>query len=76
VGSTPAGRSPSENAVFIGEIGFRNALFQEQEATNAQLKKNMETFVTRLKEQASLIQKVSAQLELSKPATRTVLNGQ
>jgi len=46
----------------------------KQEATIGQLKKGMETFVARLKEQAAQIQKVSAQLEVTKAAPRTVLN--
>jgi septal ring factor EnvC (AmiA/AmiB activator) len=44
------------------------------EATVAQQQKGMEVLSASLKEQASQIQKVSAQLELSKPAPRTVNN--
>ena len=47
---------------------------KEQEATITQLKKEMETVVARLEKQASQIQQVSAQLEVTKPAPRTVLN--
>jgi hypothetical protein len=51
---------------------------QEQKATIAQLKKDFRATVTelttRLKEQDSKIQKVSAQLETSKPAPQMVLN--
>jgi len=54
---------------------------QEQERTITQLKstvaqqqKGMEVLAAILKEQASQIQKVSAQLELTKPATKTVVN--
>jgi hypothetical protein len=36
----------------------------------------METLAVTVKEQAAQIQKVSAQVELSKPAPRTVLNNQ
>jgi hypothetical protein len=36
----------------------------------------MEAFAATLKEQASQIQKVSAQVEMSKPAPQTVLNNQ
>jgi len=53
---------------------------REQEATIAQLKKDFRATVTqltaRLDEQASQIQKVSAQLEVSKAAPQTVLNNQ
>jgi uncharacterized coiled-coil protein SlyX len=43
-----------------------------QEATIAQLKKAMEVATARLNEQATQIQKVSAQLELRKSAPQTV----
>jgi predicted RNase H-like nuclease (RuvC/YqgF family) len=46
----------------------------KQEATISQLKKGMEVFAATLKEQAAQIQKVSAQLEVSKPASQVVLN--
>jgi flagellar hook-associated protein FlgK len=53
-------------------------LVKEQEATIAQLKKDFGATVAqltaRLNEQASQIQKVSAQLEASKPAPRVVNN--
>ena len=56
---------------------------QEQEATIAQLKANdaaqlkeIKALAATLKEQASQIQKVSAQLELQKAAPQTVLNNQ
>jgi hypothetical protein len=47
---------------------------QQQETTIAQLKKEMETVVARLEKQGVQIQKVSAQLEVSKPAPQTVSN--
>jgi hypothetical protein len=40
----------------------------------AQQQKGMEALMTQLKEQASQIQKVSAQLEASKPAPQVVNN--
>jgi hypothetical protein len=49
---------------------------QEQKDTISDLKKGMDNVVAQLKEQASQIQKVSAQLEVSKSATQTVLNNQ
>jgi hypothetical protein len=53
---------------------------QEQEAKITELKKDLRATVaqltTRLDQQAAQIQKVSAQLELSKPATQTALNNQ
>jgi uncharacterized coiled-coil protein SlyX len=48
----------------------------KQEATIAQQQKGMEVLAASLKEQGSQIQKVSDQLELSKPAPRTVVNNQ
>jgi len=47
---------------------------QEQKATIGELKKGVETVVARLKEQDLKIQKVSAQVEVSKVAPRIVLN--
>jgi len=49
---------------------------QEQETTITQLKQGLETVVARLKEQDSKIQKVSDQIESSKPAAQMVLNNQ
>jgi hypothetical protein len=53
---------------------------KEQEATIAQLRKDFQTTVAqltaRLEEQASLIQKVSGQIELNGAAQRTVFNDQ
>ena len=46
----------------------------EQERTIAQLKSGMEALTTTVKEQAAQIQKVSAQLEASKPAPQVVNN--
>jgi uncharacterized coiled-coil protein SlyX len=48
----------------------------EQNATIAQQQKGMEFFTARLNEQASQIQKVSAQLEASRRAPQTVANNQ
>jgi hypothetical protein len=49
---------------------------QEQERTIAQLKKGMEVLTAQLHEQASQIQKVSAQLEASRPAPQMAFNNQ
>ena len=46
----------------------------KQEATIAQQQKGMEAVTARLNEQAAQIQKVSAQLETSKPAPQVVNN--
>lgn len=49
---------------------------QEQDATITRLQKEMEIVIARLEAQESQLQKVSAQLEVSKPAPQTVLNNQ
>jgi len=46
----------------------------ELQATVAQQQKGMEVLTAQLKEQAGQIQNVSAQIGVSKPATRVVLN--
>jgi hypothetical protein len=49
---------------------------KDSEATAAQQQKDIQALTATVKEQASQIQKVSAQLEVSGPAPRTVLNNQ
>jgi uncharacterized coiled-coil protein SlyX len=48
----------------------------KQEATISELRKDMGVLTAQLKEQGAQIQKVSAQIEVSKPAPQTVLNNQ
>ncbi len=74
-------RYEAVNAMLLNEflkehckVEEQDRKIQEQEATITQLKKEMETVVARLKEEDSKIQKVSDQLELSKPAPRMVQN--
>jgi septal ring factor EnvC (AmiA/AmiB activator) len=67
------GRKAQEQERKVQEQG-RKA--EEQERTIAQLKKGMELLTAQLRAQASQIQKVSNQLEVSKPATQMVLNNQ
>ena len=52
------------------------ATIADLKSTVAQQQKGMEVLTARLNEQASQIQKVSAQLELSKSTPQTVLNNQ
>src|SRR5262249_3836632 len=47
---------------------------QELEANDAEQQKEIKALIATIKEQAAQIQKVSAQLELNKPAPQTVLN--
>jgi Chaperone of endosialidase len=65
-------RYEAVNAMLLNEFLKEHRKVQEQEATITQLQKGMETVVAHLKEQESQIQKVSAQLELDKPAPQTV----
>ena len=66
------------NAMLLNECLEEHRKVQEQEATIAQLKKDFRATVaqlaTRLDEQAAQIQKVSAQLEASKPAPQVANN--
>jgi hypothetical protein len=47
---------------------------KDSQSTAAQQQKEIQALTASLKEQAAQIQKVSAQLEVSKPAQRTVSN--
>jgi septal ring factor EnvC (AmiA/AmiB activator) len=55
-------------------VAKQEANAAKQEATIAQLKSGMVALAARLKDQDSKIQKVSDQLELSKPAPQMALN--
>ena len=52
------------------------ATITKLEATVAQQQKGMESLATSLKEQAVQIQKVSTQIEVTKPAPQMVVNNQ
>jgi hypothetical protein len=76
-------RYEAVNAMLLNEflkehrkVEAQHRKIEMQQATITQLRKEMETVVARLKEQDSKIQKVSAQVELSKPAPRTVADNQ
>ena len=68
------------NAMLLNEFLKEHRKVQEQEATITQLNKDFRTTVrqisARLDEQTAEIQKVSAQLELSKAAPQTAMNNQ
>jgi trimeric autotransporter adhesin len=66
-------RYEAVNAMLLNEFLKEHRKVEKLEATIAQQHKDFEAAVAELKGQ---IQKVSAQLELSKPATQTVLNNQ
>jgi trimeric autotransporter adhesin len=57
-----------------GTIGQLKSNAAKQEATISELKKDMGVLTAQLKEQAAQIQKVSAELEASKPAPQMVNN--
>jgi septal ring factor EnvC (AmiA/AmiB activator) len=74
-------RYEAVNAMLLNEflkqhrkVEEQERKLQEQEATITRLKKSTEVLTASLKEQASQIQKVSAQLELSKSAPQMALN--
>jgi hypothetical protein len=73
-------RYEAVNAMLLNEFLKEHRKVEQQEATIAQLKRDFRVTVARLSErldeQAAHIQKVSAQVELGKPAPRTVLNNQ
>jgi (2Fe-2S) ferredoxin len=64
------------NAMLLNEFLKAHKQMQDLQATVAQQQKGMEVLTAQLKEQAAQIQKVSAQLEMSKPATKVVVGNQ
>ena len=60
------------NAMLLNEFLKEHKKVQNLEVTVAQQQKGMEVLTAQLKEQAAQIQKVSAQLEVSKPAPQVV----
>jgi len=60
------------NAMLLNEFLKEHKKVEEQQATISELKNEVQTVVAQLKEQAAQIQKVSAQLEVSKPAPQVV----
>jgi hypothetical protein len=62
------------NAMLLNEFLKEHKKVEELQVTVAQQQKGMEVLTAQLKEQAAQIQKVSAQLEASKPAPQVVNN--
>jgi hypothetical protein len=62
------------NAMLLNEFLKEHKKVEEQQASIGQLKSEMQTMVAQLREQAAQIQKVSAQLEVNKPAPQVVTN--
>jgi hypothetical protein len=69
-------RYEAVTAMLFNEFLKEHRKVEEQEATIAQLKKGVQVLTAQLHEQASQIQKVSAQLELSKPAPNSRIRNQ
>jgi uncharacterized coiled-coil protein SlyX len=74
-------RYDAVNVMLLNEFLKEHKKVEAQQATIAELKstvaqqqKGMEVVTAQLKEQGAQIQKVSAQLELSKPVPKTVVN--
>src|SRR6266545_3838129 len=67
-------RYDAVNAMLLNEFLKVHRKVEEQEKTMAELKSGMTALVATVKEQAAQIQKVSAQLEASKPAPQVVNN--
>ncbi len=67
-------RYEAVNAMLLNEFLKEHKKVQNLEATVAQQQKGMEVLTAQLNKQAAQIQKVSAQLEASKPAPQVVNN--
>jgi septal ring factor EnvC (AmiA/AmiB activator) len=80
-GKVNAVRYEAINAMLLNEFLKEHKKVEAQQATIAELKstvaqqeKGIEALTAQFSEQAAQIQKVSAQLELNKPAPRAVAN--
>ena len=62
------------NVMLLNEFLREHKKVEEQQASISQLKSEVQTMVAQLKEQAAQIQKVSAQLQVNKPAPKVVVN--
>lgn len=73
-------RYDAVNAMLLNEFLKEHRKVEEQEATIAQLKEDFQTTVAaltaRLKEHDSIIEKISARLEMSRSATQMAVNSQ
>ena len=67
-------RYEAVNAMLLNEFLKEHKKVEQLQATVAQQQKGMEVSTAQLKEQAAQIQKVNAQLEMSKPAAKVVVN--
>ena len=67
-------RYDAVNAMLLNEFLKEHREVAELKSTLAEQRKGMEAMAAQLKEQATQIEKVSAQLEASKPAPQVVNN--
>ena len=67
-------RYDAVNAMLLNEFLKEHKKVEDLETTVAQQEKGMEVLTAQLKEQAAQIQKVSAQIEVSKSATKVTVN--
>jgi hypothetical protein len=69
-------RYEAVNAMLLNEFLKEHRKVQQLEAAAAEQQKEMKALTASIKEQAAQIQKVSAQLELDKPAPQMIANNQ
>jgi hypothetical protein len=69
-------RYDAVNAMLLNEFLKEHSKVENLKASIAQQREEMKTVLAQLREQEAKIQKVSAEVELRKPAPRTVLNDQ
>src|SRR5215468_8708909 len=62
------------NSMLLNEFLKEHKKVEEQQASISQLKREMQTMLAQLKEQSVQIQKVNAQLKMSEPAAKVVVN--
>ena len=67
-------RYDAVNAMLLNEFLKEHRKVQQQGATIAELKQGVQALTARLKEQAAQIQRVSAQLEVNRPAPQVTQN--
>ena len=60
--------------LLLNEFLKEHKKVEDQQASISQLRSEMQTMVAQLKEQAAQIQKVSAQIQVNKPAPQVVVN--
>jgi hypothetical protein len=73
-GETITVRYEQINAMLLNEFLKEHRRVEELQATVARQQKGMEVLTAQLKEQVARIEQMSAQLEMSNPATKVVVN--